>query len=91
MPCRVFCWRGSRSTGPSRAGGLEGELLLAAALRCLRVTDDVGGVVMAIEAKNERAARWYVGYGAEPLEDRPLTLVAPLRLFAEALRAAGRL
>lgn len=71
--------------------GLGGQLLLAAALRCLRVTDDVGGVVMAIEAKNERAARWYAGYGAEPLADRPLTLVAPLRLFADALRAAGRL
>jgi GNAT superfamily N-acetyltransferase len=71
--------------------GLGGQLLLAAALRCLRVTDEVGGVVIAIEAKNERAARWYAGYGAEPLADRPLTLDAPLPLFAEALRAAGRL
>lgn len=72
-------------------GGLGGQLLLAAALRCLRVTDEIGGVLMVIEAKNERAAQWYRGFGAEPLADQPLTLVAPLTTFADALRAAGRL
>ncbi|MFG1428832.1 GNAT family N-acetyltransferase [Roseixanthobacter glucoisosaccharinicivorans] len=71
--------------------GLGGQLLLAAALRCLRVTEVVGGVLMLIEAKNERAAQWYASYGAEALVDRPLTLAAPLATFAEALRAAGHL
>lgn len=71
--------------------GLGGQLLLAAALRCIRVTEDVGGVLMIIDAKNERAARWYASYGAEPLLDRPLTLVAPLQAFAAALRASGHL
>ncbi len=69
--------------------GLGGQLLLAAALRCLRVTEEIGGVLMVIEAKNDRVARWYAGFGAEPLADRPLTLVAPLKTFAVALRASG--
>ncbi|KAA3442013.1 GNAT family N-acetyltransferase [Mesorhizobium sp. SARCC-RB16n] len=71
--------------------GLGGQLLLAAALRCIRVADAVGGVLIIIDAKNERAARWYGGYGAEPLEDRPLTLVSPLATFAATLRASGHL
>jgi GNAT superfamily N-acetyltransferase len=70
--------------------GLGGQMLLAAALRCLRVTEEIGGVLMVIEAKTEQAARWYARFGAEPLIDRPLTLVAPLSIFAGALRAAGR-
>lgn len=71
--------------------GLGGQLLLAAALRCLRVAEEVGGVLMIIEAKNDRAAKWYHGFGAEPLADRPLTLVVPLATFAAALRDTGHL
>ena len=71
--------------------GLGGQLLLAAALRCIRVTEEVGGVLMIIEAKSERAAHWYAGYGAEPLADRPLTLATPLATFAVALKASGHL
>lgn len=71
--------------------GLGGQLLLAAALRCIRVTEEVGGVLMIIDAKNATAANWYALYGAEPLADRPLTLVAPLATFAAALRTAGHL
>jgi GNAT superfamily N-acetyltransferase len=71
--------------------GRGGQLLLAAALRCIRVTGEVGGVLMIIDAKNERAAQWYVSYGAEALRDRPLTLAAPLATFAATLRASGHL
>lgn len=71
--------------------GLGGQLLLAAALRCLHVTVEVGGVLMIIEAKSGRAAQWYSRFGAEPLADRPLTLVAPLVTFAAALKASGHL
>lgn len=69
--------------------GLGGQLLLAAALRCIRVTEEVGGVLMIIDAKNEQAANWYASYGAEPLSDRPMTLVVPLATFAETLKASG--
>ncbi|GLS31070.1 hypothetical protein SAMN04488498_13419 [Mesorhizobium albiziae] len=69
--------------------GLGGQLLLAAALRCIRVTEDVGGLLMIIDAKTDRAAQWYASYGAEPLMDHPLTLVVPLATFAAALKASG--
>ena len=38
--------------------GLGGALLARAADRCLRVAQEVGGVALLIDAKNDRAARW---------------------------------
>lgn len=70
--------------------GLGGQLLAAAALRCLRVAAEVGGIVLIIDAKNDRAARWYTGYGAVPLSNKPLTLVMSLTTFATSLKAAGQ-
>ena len=71
--------------------GLGGQLLAAAARRCLRAAAEVGGVVLIVDAKDERAARWYAGYGAVPLNNKPLTLVMALATFAAELKAAGRL
>src|SRR5208283_2033562 len=62
--------------------GLGGQLLAAAARPCLRAAAEVGGVLLIIDAKNERAAEWYASYGAVPLHDRPLTLVMSLATFA---------
>jgi len=69
--------------------GLGGQLLLAAGRRCLRAAAEVGGVALVIDAKNERAARWYEGYGAMRLLDAPLTLMLPLRTIERALEAAN--
>lgn len=71
--------------------GLGGQLLAAAALRCLRTANEVGGVLLIIDAKNARAANWYASYGAEPLKSHPLTLVMPLATFADDLRSRGLL
>jgi GNAT superfamily N-acetyltransferase len=71
--------------------GLGGQFLVAAARRCLRAAAEVGGIVLIIDAKNDRAARWYTNYGAMPLSNRPLTLVMPLATFTADLRAAGHL
>lgn len=71
--------------------GLGGQLLAAAALRCLRLAGEGGGVLLIIDAKGERAARWYASYGAEPLHGKPLTLVMPLASFAADLKAKGLL
>lgn len=71
--------------------GLGGQLLAAAALRCLRIAAQSGGVLLIIDAKSERAARWYAGYGAESLHDKPLTLVLPLATFADDLKGRGLL
>jgi len=78
------------ATDVSVAGkGLGGQLLAAAALRCLRAAHQAGGPLMYIDAKNDRAARWYASYGAEPLANHPLSLVIRLETFAEDLRAKG--
>jgi GNAT superfamily N-acetyltransferase len=71
--------------------GLGGQLLAAAALRCLRLAGEGGGLLLIIDAKGERAANWYASYGAEPLKDKPLTFVMPLVTFAADLRAKGLL
>lgn len=71
--------------------GLGGQLLSAAARRCLRAAAEVGGVLLIIDAKNDRAARWYTDYGAVPLGNKPLTLVMSLATFAANLKAAGQL
>lgn len=71
--------------------GLGGQLLVAAALRCLRLAGEGGGILLIIDAKSERAGNWYASYGAEPLSGKPLTLVIPLSTFASDLRAKGSL
>lgn len=70
---------------------LGGQLLVAAARRCLLAAAEVWGVVLIIDAKNDRAARWYTSYGAVPLSGKPLTLVMSLATFAASLRTAGQL
>lgn len=80
------------ATDVSVAGqGLGGQLLAAAALRCLRLAGEGGGILLIIDAKSERAANWYAGYGAEALLGTPLTLVMSLASFAADLSAKGLL
>jgi GNAT superfamily N-acetyltransferase len=71
--------------------GLGGQLLLAAGRRCLLASAEVGGVALLIDARNDRVAGWYAGYGAVPLADAPLTLLLPLSTIAAALKASGKL
>jgi len=71
--------------------GLGGQLLAAAALRCLRIADEAGGRLLIIDAKSPRAAEWYASFGAEALVDKPLTLAMPLATFASDLSARGLL
>ena len=71
--------------------GLGGQLLAAAALRCLRIAGEGGGILVIIDAKNDRAANWYKSYGAEQLADKPLTLAMPLASFAGDLSRRGLL
>jgi GNAT superfamily N-acetyltransferase len=71
--------------------GLGGALLLAAGTRALAVADQVGGMALVIDAKDEQAARWYERFGAIPLLDSgPLSLILPFKAIADALEAAAR-
>lgn len=66
--------------------GLGGDLLLAAGQRALAVAQEVGGIALAIDAKDDRAAAWYERFGALRLIDDPLKLVIPLETIANALK-----
>ncbi len=70
--------------------GIGGQLLLAAGRRCLLASAEVGGVVLVIDAKNERVAQWYASYGTVPLLDAPLSLLLPLAAIEAALKKAGK-
>jgi GNAT superfamily N-acetyltransferase len=70
---------------PAQGRGLGGDLLLAAGARAMAVAAEVGGVALAIDAKDTRAMRWYQRFGALPLLDDPLKLVLPLQTIAAAL------
>jgi GNAT superfamily N-acetyltransferase len=65
--------------------GLGHGLLLRAAERCIAVADEVGGVALLIDAKDDRAAVWYEGNGAIRLLDASLSLVLPFATVRAAL------
>jgi GNAT superfamily N-acetyltransferase len=71
--------------------GLGGQLLGAAARRAILAAASVGGLILLIDAKNERAADWYASYGGVRLDDAPRTLVMSLATFAADLKAKGHL
>ena len=64
--------------------GIGSDMLLAAGERALAVAAQVGGLALAIDAKDEAAVRWYERFGAVPLLDDPLKLILPLSVFTEA-------
>jgi predicted GNAT family N-acyltransferase len=70
--------------------GLGGQLLIAAARRCIRASREMGGTAMMIDAKDRKVAAWYELYGAVPLIDMPLSLLLPYRLLEDALQKAGK-
>jgi hypothetical protein len=70
--------------------GLGGDLLLAAGARGLAVAAEVGGIALAIDAKDAGAGRWYERFGALALLDDPLKLILPLSVTAAALGTARR-
>jgi GNAT superfamily N-acetyltransferase len=71
--------------------GLGVQLLLAAGRRCVLAAQAVGGTVLVIDAKNDRAAAWYASYGAIPLVETERTLVLPLATIENLLRGEGKL
>ena len=64
--------------------------MLAAGARALAVAAEVGGVALAIDAKDNKAAQWYERFGAMPLLDDTLKLILPLDGVAEAIRIAAK-
>jgi len=65
--------------------GVGTELFASAGLRALAASAEVGGVALAIDAKDAGAANWYARFGASPLLDDPLKLVLPLDVFVHSV------
>jgi len=67
--------------------GLGEHLLLDSLNRVLRASSDVGIVAVLLDAKHEKAKRFYARYEFESLPDQPLTLWLPMaaihRLFPD--------
>jgi len=61
------------------------------AFDCGDAAQEVGGVALLIDAKNESVANWYASYGALRLLDTPLSLLLPLATIKAALESAGKL
>ena len=61
--------------------GLGGQLLVIAVQRCKAVAEQVGGIGLMIDAKNQAVTNWYQSFGATPLHDEPLTLILPFSQF----------
>ena len=74
----------------SQGQGLGGDLLLAAGVRALAVAAQIGGVALAIDATDARAAKWYERFGATQLLDDPLKLMLPLRVIADTIKAVEK-
>ena len=70
--------------------GVGGQFLVAAARRCMRASQEVGGTALMIDAKDEKVAQWHASYGAVRLHDAPLSLLLPYALLTAALRKAGK-
>lgn len=70
--------------------GLGGQLLIAAARRCIRASYEVGGSALLIDAKDQTIAEWYKDYGALSLPGSPLSLLLPYSTFIEALKKAEK-
>jgi len=69
--------------------GLGGQLLIAAARRCILVSTQVGGTMLFIDAKDERSAGCYKSYGAIEIPKTPLSLVLPYSVVIRAMHQAG--
>ncbi|WP_100550844.1 GNAT family N-acetyltransferase [Caedibacter taeniospiralis] len=71
--------------------GLGGQLLLSAGKRCIFVASQAGGVAMLIDAKDEKAAKWYETFGAIRLLDKPNSLILPFSTIYQALNSVGKI
>jgi len=68
-----------------------GETLLMDALyRCYRLSEQIGMIGVVVDAKHERAKRFYQRYEFEEFPDHPLTLWLPVQAIKELVEEAER-
>ncbi len=65
-------------------GNGTGAMLLRHALqKCLKMSEEFGGRVVVVDAKNDTAAAFYSRYGFKPIKDDPLVLVLKVSTLAK--------
>lgn len=63
--------------------GTGAKLLRHALQRCLKMSEEFGGRVVVVDAKNDIAAAFYVQYGFQPIKDNPQVLVLKVSTLAK--------
>ncbi len=76
----VPCFRIGRLARNIENRGLGvGEILIGLAVgRCLQARSQVGAYAILVDAKNEKAKRFYEKYGFVPFVDSPMSMYLPL-------------
>jgi GNAT superfamily N-acetyltransferase len=68
--------------------GLGEDLMMDALNRVLRASGDIGIVAILVDAKDEKARRFYARYEFESLPDQPLALWLPMTAVARLFSAS---
>lgn len=65
--------------------GVGKALLRDALLRCLSMSNQFGGRVVLVDAKDYQAAQFYAKFGFKPIKDNPLILVLKISTIEKSL------
>lgn len=75
---------GRLAVGIKNQGQGLGEFLLMDALyRCAALTKEIGIIGIVVDAKHQKAKRFYERYGFNELTDQPMTLILPIKNVLE--------
>lgn len=69
--------------------GLGKALLMEALFHCARLSEGVGVALVAVDAKNDRAKRFYLKFGFLEMPDSPRALFLPMRTLRSLLGLKG--
>lgn len=64
--------------------GIGKEILKDAFNICLKLSNEIGGRVVVVDAKDVQAASFYSKYGFKPIKQNPLTLVLKISTIEKA-------
>lgn len=66
--------------------GLGGMILQHALNKCLNISNNIGGRVVIVDAKDEKAVSFYSKYGFKPLVEQPMTMVIKASTIEKSLK-----
>ncbi|MBB64467.1 MAG: GNAT family N-acetyltransferase [Waddliaceae bacterium] len=66
--------------------GVGAMILQHALKKCLNLSNGMGGRVVVVDAKNEKAVSFYSRYGFKTLKERPMTMVIKVSTIEKSLK-----